>query len=110
MEGRITFFFQEPLVIAQDFSYPLSCWAGNPETPKRVQATTIALGCLPELDDKTLFLKTLHTLGKGCGKSRENGSRNFLPASFHRAQSCWCPGNIEKSLILLFIQEHCEIQ
>lgn len=34
---------------------------GVPETPQTIQAVLIALGCQPELDGKTPFLKTPHT-------------------------------------------------
>lgn len=38
---------------------------GVQETAETLQTTAIAFGCLPELECKTLLLKTLHTLDTG---------------------------------------------
>lgn len=37
------------------------------ETPKTVYPLVVALGCLPELDSKTLLLKTLYTWDTALG-------------------------------------------
>lgn len=49
-----------------------------PQTHKTVEATAIALGCPPELEYKTLLLKTLDTFAKGCSETeRPPGGASF---------------------------------
>jgi hypothetical protein len=42
----------------------------NPEAPHTIPALAIPLGCSPELVDKALLLKTLHTLGAIYGETK----------------------------------------
>lgn len=58
----------------------MNCWSGNPrEPPLTIQALTIPLGCLLELDDNTLLLKTSTYLSY---KIRRNQARTELEAFF----------------------------
>lgn len=47
---------------------------------KIAQVIVIALGCQQEPENKTLLLKTLHTLVRDIDKSISNSSVNSLPA------------------------------
>lgn len=55
-------------------------------TTKIAQVIVIALGCQQELENKTLLLKTLHTLVRDIDKSISNSSGNSLPAGW----LSWC--------------------
>lgn len=58
----------------------MNCWSGNPrDPPLTIQALTIPLGCLLELDDNTLLLKTSTYLSY---KIRRNQARTELEAFF----------------------------
>lgn len=58
----------------------MNCWSGNPrDPPLTIQALTIPLGCLLELDDNTLLLKTSTYLSY---KIWRNQARTELEAFF----------------------------
>ena len=55
-------------------------------TTKIAQVIVTALGCQQEPENKTLLLKTLHTLVRDIDKSISNSSGNSLPAGW----LSWC--------------------
>lgn len=60
--------------------FPSSYWSGIPETTKQYRLTAIAFGGAPELDGKTLLLKTSYTLV--VGHRNQAGTDRRLPL-------CW---------------------
>lgn len=52
---------------------------GQRETPKSISNNTIALGCLPDSEGKTILLKTSPTLGTTLGRINIELSWKFLP-------------------------------
>lgn len=60
----------------------MSCWSG---ISQKVQVLIIFLGCQPELDGKTMLLKTLHCLGCTAPKNQAGMEVEtpHLRASFH---------------------------
>lgn len=50
----------------------------GPQAPKSTKAIDTAIIYMPEIGDKSLFLKTLQTLAKGPGEVKKDWSELFL--------------------------------